>query len=165
MEKLSFWNRLCGIAISAGMQTSVLFCCGCKTSKASSTTVHSDSTRYRETVVSTIERVPTKMTDLVLTTDRLTRLTQLPKGYSLQTRSDDGADIRVESDGEGGLIVTAETPELISRKDSTVNEVETHIRDETQEVKKKEYNRPPTIGSIMMVVVLVGISIFIFKQQ
>lgn len=140
MEKLSFWNRLCVIAISAGMLTSVLCFCGCRTSKESSTAVRSDSTRYNVTVVSTIEQVPTKMTDLVLTPDHLTRLTQLPKGYSLQapTNEDGGANIRVESDGKGGLNIVAETPPMVQRKDSTAKEIETHIRDETKKTKNTD---------------------------
>ena len=167
MEKLSFWNRLCGIVISAGMLTSVLCFSGCKASKVSSTAVRSASTRYNVTVVSTIEPVPTKMTDLVLTPDHLTRLTRLPKGYSLQapTNEDGGANIRVESDGKGGLNIVAETSPMVQRKDSTAKEIETHIRDETTDKTVKEYNRPPTISKIMMIVFIVGFAVFVLKQQ
>lgn len=167
MEKLSFWNRLCGIAISAGMLTSVLCFCGCRTSKESSTAVRSDNTRYNVTVVSTIEPVPTKLTDLVLTPDHLTRLTQLPKGFFLQAlpNEEGGAKIRAESDGEGGLNIVAETPPMVQRKDSTAKEIETHIRDETTDKTVKEYNRPPTIDKIMMIVFIVGFSVFVLKQQ
>lgn len=140
MEKLSIWNRLYGIAISVGTLIGVLFCCGCKTSKASSTTARLDSTQFRETVVSTIEPVPRKRTVLALTPDHLIRLTQLPKGFSLQAspNEDGDANLWVESDGKGGLNVTAETSPMAQRKDSTVKEVETHIRDETTELKKKD---------------------------
>ena len=167
MGKLSFWNRLCGIVISAGMLTSVLCFSGCKASKVSSTAVRSDSTRYNVTVVSTIEPVPTKMTDLVLTPEHLTRLTRLPKGYSLQapTNEDGGANIRVESDGKGGLNIVAETSPMVQRKDSTAKEIETHIRDETTDKTVKEYNRPPTISKIMMIVFIVGFAVFVLKQQ
>ena len=167
MEKLSFWNRLCGIVISAGMLTSVLCFSGCKASKVSSTAVRSDSTRYNVTVVSTIEPVPMKVTDLVLTPEHLTRLTRLPKGYSLQapTNEDGGANIRVESDGKGGLNIVAETSPMVQRKDSTAKEIETHIRDETTDKTVKEYNRPPTISKIMMIVFIVGFAVFVLKQQ
>ena len=168
MEKLSIWNRLYGIVISVGTLIGVLFCFGCKASKeASSTAVRLDSTRYNVTVVSTIEPVPTKMTDLVLTPDHLTRLTQLPKGYSLQTptNEDGGANIRVESDGKGGLNIVAETQPMVQRKDSTAKEIETHIRDETTDKTVKEYNRPPTIAKIMMIVFIVGFAVFVLKQQ
>lgn len=165
MEKLSFWNRLCGIVISAGMLTSVLCFSGCKASKVSSTAVRSDSTRYNVTVVSTIEPVPTKMTDLVLTPEHLTRLTQLPKGYSLVAPSDEGVDLRVESNGNGELNIVAEAPMMSLRKDSTVKEIETHIRDETTDKTVKEYNRPPTISKIMMIVFIVGFAVFVLKQQ
>ena len=165
MEKLSFWNRLCGIVISAGMLTSVLCFCGCKASKVRSTAVRSDSTRYNVTVVSTIEPVPKKVTDLVLTPEHLTRLTQLPKGYSLVAPSDEGVDLRVESDGKGGLNIVAETPPMVQRKDSTAKEIETHIRDETTDKTVKEYNRPPTIAKIMMIVFIVGFAVFVLKQQ
>lgn len=136
MEKLSFWNRLCGIVISAGMLTSVLCFSGCKASKASSTAVRLDSTRYNVTVVSTIEPVPKNVTDLVLTPDHLIRLTQLPKGYSLVAPSGEGVDLRVESNGSGDLLVVAEAPMMSLRKDSIVQDIETHIRDETQTHEK-----------------------------
>lgn len=165
MGKLSFWNRLCGIVISAGMLTSVLCFSGCKASKVSSTAVRSDSTRYNVTVVSTIEPVPTKVTDLVLTQDHLTRLTQLPKGYSLVAPSDEGVDLRVESNGNGGLDIVAEAPMMSLRKDSIVQDIETHIRDETTDKTVKEYNRPPTISKIMMIVFIVGFAVFVLKQQ
>ena len=157
MEKLFILNRLYGIAISAGMLTSVLFLCSCKTSKESLTTAHLDSTQYSVTVVSTIEPVPTKLTDLLLTPDHLTRLTQLPKGYSLQapTNEDGGADIRVESDGKGGLNIVAETSPMVQRKDSTAKEIETHIRDETTETTVKNTGRPPFV-EIWIGMMLVG---------
>lgn len=167
MEKLFILNRLYGIAISAGMLTSVLFLCSCKTSKESLTTAHLDSTQYSVTVVSTIEPVPTKLTDLLLTPDHLTRLTQLPKGYSLQATSNEvgGANIRVESDGKGGLNVKAETPPMEMRKDSIVSDVETHIRDETQVTNAYEYKEPHTIRNSMIVVFLVGIALLVLKKQ
>lgn len=140
MEKLFIWNRLYGIAISAGMLTSVLCLCGCRTSKESSTAVRLDKTQSNVTVVSTIEPVPTKLTDLVLTPDHLIRLTQLPKGYSLVAPSDEGVDLRVESNGNGELNIVAEAPMMSLRKDSIVMDVETHIRDETK--TEKEVNNP-----------------------
>ena len=161
MEKLSIWNRLYGSAISAGMLTSVLCCCGCRTSKESSTAVRLDKTQSNVTVVSTIEPVPTKLTDLVLTPDHLIRLTQLPQGYSLQASPNDtgGARLRVESNGEGGLNIVAETPQMVSRKDSTTNEVETHIRDETTEsVSQKPVS---TLGPLTFLLgVLIGYLVF-----
>lgn len=165
MGKLSFWNRLCGIVISAGMLTSVLCFSGCKASKVSSTAVRSDSTRYNATVVSTIEPVPTKMTDLVLTPDHLTRLTRLPKGYSLQapTNEDGGANIRVESDGEGGLNIVAETPPMVQRKDSIVQDIETHIRDETQTHEKTTTGVLPSSDNTWAIVFLIA-AILIFVE-
>ena len=161
MEKLSIWNRLYGIAISAGMLTSVLCCCGCRTSKERSTAVRLDKTQSNVTVVSTIEPVPTKLTDLVLTPDHLIRLTQLPQGYSLQASPNDtgGARLRVESNGEGGLNIVAETPQMVSRKNSTTNEVETHIRDETTEsVSQKPVS---TLGPLTFLLgVLIGYLVF-----
>ena len=161
MEKLSFWNRLCGIVISAGMLTSVLCFSGCKASKVSSTAVRSDSTRYNETVVSTIEPVPTKMTDLVLTPDHLTRLTQLPKGYSLVASSDEGVDLRVESNGNGDLLVVAEAPMMSLRKDSIVQDIETHIRDETQNLKTTSGVLPASDNTWAVVFLIAAILIFV----
>lgn len=161
MEKLSFWNRLCGIVISAGMLTSVLCFCGCKASKVSSTAVRSDSTRYNVTVVSTIEPVPTKVTDLVLTPDHLTRLTQLPKGYSLVAPSNDGVDLRVESNGNGELNIVAETPMMSLRKDSIVQDIETHIRDETSSTQKTATGIPSSDNTWAIVFLIAAILIFV----
>lgn len=161
MEKLSFWNRLCGIAISAGMLTSVLCFSGCKASKASSTAVRLDSTRYNVTVVSTIEPVPTKLTDLVLTPDHLTRLTQLPKGYSLVAPSDEGVDLRVESNGNGDLLVVAEAPMMSLRKDSIVQDIETHIRDETQNLKTTTGVLPASDNTWAVVFLVAAILIYV----
>lgn len=161
MEKLSFWNRLCGIVISAGMLTSVLCFSGCKASKASSTAVRLDSTRYNVTVVSTIEPVPTKMTDLVLTPDHLTRLTQLPKGYSLVAPSDEGVDLRVESNGSGDLLVVAEAPMMSLRKDSIVQDIETHIRDETQNLKTTTGVLPASDNTWAVVFLIAAILIYV----
>lgn len=145
MEKLSIWNRLYGIAISAGTLIGVLFLCGCRTSKDTSTAVRSDSMLYNETVVSTIEPVPMKRTVLALTPDHLTRLTQLPPGFSLKapTKEEDGANLWVESDGHGGLNVSAELAPMVQKKDSAIKKVETHIRDET--IEKTEENMQPSI--------------------
>lgn len=156
MGKLLFWNRLCGIAISAGMLTSVLCLGGCKASKVSSTAVRLDSTRYNVTVVSTIEPVPTKLTDLVLTPDHLTRLTRLPKGYSLVAPSNEGVDLRVESNGSGELLVVAEAPMMSLRKDSIVQDIETHIRDETQTHEKTTTGVLPTSDNTWTVVFLIA---------
>ena len=161
MEKLSFWNRLCGIVISAGMLTSVLCFSGCKASKASSTAVRLDSTRYNVTVVSTIEPVPTKLTDLVLTPDHLTRLTQLPKGYSLVAPSGEGVDLRVESNGSGDLLVVAEAPMMSLRKDSIVQDIETHIRDETQNLKTTTGVLPASDNTWAVVFLVAAILIYV----
>lgn len=156
MGKLLFWNRLCGIAISVGMLTSVLCLGGCKASKVSSTAVRLDSTRYNVTVVSTIEPVPTKLTDLVLTPDHLTRLTRLPKGYSLVAPSNEGVDLRVESNGNGELNIVAEAPMMSLRKDSIVQDIETHIRDETQTHEKTTTGVLPASDNTWAMVFLVA---------
>lgn len=161
MEKLSFWNRLCGIVISAGMLTSVLCFSGCKASKASSTAVRLDSTRYNVTVVSTIEPVPTKLTDLVLTPDHLTRLTQLPNGYSLVASSDEGVDLRVESNGNGELKIVAEAPMMSLRKDSIVQDIETHVRDETQNLKTTTGVLPSSDNTWAVVFLIAAILIYV----
>lgn len=161
MEKLSFWNRLCGIAISAGMLTSVLCFSGCKASKASSTAVRLDSTRYNVTVVSTIEPVQTKLTDLVLTPDHLTRLTQLPKGYSLVAPSNEGVGLRVESNGNGELNIVAEAQMMSLRKDSIVQDIETHIRDETQNLKTTTGVLPANDNTWTVVFLIAAILIYV----
>lgn len=161
MGKLLFWNRLCGIVISAGMLTSVLCFSGCKASKASSTAVRLDSMRYNVTVVSTIEPVPMNVTDLVLTPDHLTRLTQLPKGYSLVASSDEGVDLRVESNGSGDLLVVAEAPMMSIRKDSIVQDIETHIRDETQNLETTTGVLPSSDNTWAVVFLIAAILIYV----
>lgn len=172
MEKLFIWKRLCGTAISAGMLTGVLLFCGCRTSLVSSTTARSDSTQYSVTVVSTIEPVPKKQTEMVLTQDRLTRLIQLPQGYSLSAEVNEGigTSLWVESDGKGGLNVRAETPVLVTRKDSVIKKVETHIRDETtvseknndQPLSVRWYERMSWMSSVALVLMVV---VYIIRKK
>ena len=163
MEKLSIWNRLYGIAIAVGTLIGVLFCCGCKTSKESSTAVRLDSTRFKEIVVSTIEPVPMQRIVLSLTPDHLTRLIQLPKGFSLQATPNEegGANLWVESDGKGGLNVNADTPTLVLKKDSIIREIETHIRDETTEEVGNNRNKVPIEEKILLVLGLILIVRFV----
>ena len=163
MEKLSYWNRLFGNLISVGMLIGVLLFSGCRTSKESLTTVRSDSMRYNVTVVSTIEPVRKKMKDLVLSPDHLTRLTHLPKGYSIQAASDnaDHVNLRIESLGDGGLNIIAESTPLVYKRDSITEEIETRIRDETYESKKNSTGFFDSLdnGTILLIIVFLLIYI------
>ena len=96
------------------------------------------------------------MTDLVLTPEHLTRLTQLPKGYSLVAPSDEGVDLRVESNGNGELNIVAEAPMMSLRKDSIVQDIETHIRDETQTHEKTTTGVLPASDNTWAVVFLIA---------
>jgi hypothetical protein len=102
-----------------------------------------------------------KVTDLVLTPDHLTRLTQLPKGYSLVAPSDEGVDLRVESNGNGELNIVAEAPLMSLRKDSIVQDIETHIRDETQNLKTTSGVLPATDNTWAVVFLIAAILIFV----
>ena len=100
---------------------------------------------------------------MVLTADHLTRLTQLPKGYSLVAPSDEGVDLRVESNGNGELNIVAEAPMMSLRKDSIVQDIETHIRDETQTHEKTTTGVLPASDNTWAVVFLIA-AILIFVE-
>jgi hypothetical protein len=96
MERSSFSNRRYVSAISAGMLSIVLLLSSCAASRESRTAIHSESLQRSGTEVITSVRDPMRMASLTL------------EGIGVQ-KKENGLDLRIESDGEGGLMVTAQT--------------------------------------------------------
>lgn len=115
----------------AGMLTVALLSSGCGSSrKASSETVRSDSLTTSVTERTTYAPVPKRTANLSVSAEQWLNLTRLPEGYGISTRQD-GLNIDIKSDGEGGVNVTA-TADSLGREVTTVREETTnHIRDET----------------------------------
>ena len=114
----------------AGMLTVALLSSGCGSSRrASSETVRSDSLTTSVTERTTYAPVPKRTANLSVSAEQWLNL-RLPEGYGISTRQD-GLNIDIKSDGEGGVNVTA-TADSLGREVTTVRkETTNHIRDET----------------------------------
>lgn len=108
MERSSFSNRHFAGAISAGMLSIVLLLSSCAASRESRTATHSGSLQRSGTEVITSARDPMRMASLTLEPERMKMIASLPEGIGVQ-KQENGLDLRIESDGEGGLMVTAQT--------------------------------------------------------
>lgn len=108
MERSSFSNRHFAGAISAGMLSIVLLLSSCAASRESRTAIHSGSLQRSGTEVITSARDPMRMASLTLEPERMKMIASLPEGIGVQ-KQQNGLDLRIESDGEGGLMVTAQT--------------------------------------------------------
>lgn len=107
MERSSFSNRRYVSAISAGMLSIVLLLSSCAASRESRTAIRSGSLQRSETEVITSVRDPMRMASLTLEPERMKMIASLPEGIGVQKKGN-GLDLRIESDGEGGLMVTAQ---------------------------------------------------------
>lgn len=72
------------------------------------TAIHSESLQRSGTEVITSVRDPMRMASLTLEPERMKMIASLPEGIGVQ-KKENGLDLRIESDGEGGLMVTAQT--------------------------------------------------------
>lgn len=150
-------KRLYANYILAGMLTAVLLSSGCASSrKASSETVRSDSLRTSVTEQTTYGPVPKRTATCSVSAEQWLNLSKLPAGFGLNYRND-GLNIDIQSDGEGGVNVTA-TADSIGRQ-VTVKHTETEhrIRDETtsNEVKERRTGLQQWIvGTIIAVLLL-----------
>lgn len=108
MERSLFSNRRYVSAISAGMLSIVLLLSSCAASRESRTAIHSGSLQRSGTEVITSVRDPMRMASLALEPERMKMIASLPEGIGVQ-KQENGLDLRIESDGEGGLMVTAQT--------------------------------------------------------
>lgn len=107
MERSSFSNRRYVSAISAGMLSIVLLLSSCAASRESRTAIRSGSLQRSETEVITSVRDPMRMASLTLEPERMKMIASFPEGIGVQ-KKENGLDLRIESDGEGGLMVTAQ---------------------------------------------------------
>lgn len=136
MKKSSIWNKLSGSAINASMLSVVLLLFGCAAGRESRTAIRLDSLSRTETEETTYESVPMTQTSLPLPPDHLQMVGKLPQGFGTSIKQN-GIGLKVESDGEGGLVITAETEDL--RKTVTTKKIlETSVSNLMEEEKTKE---------------------------
>lgn len=129
----------------AGMLTVALLSSGCGSSrKASSETVRSDSLSTSVTERTTYAPVPKRTANLSVSAEQWLNLTRLPEGYGISTRQD-GLNIDIKSDGEGGVNVTATADSTGRQVTVTRTETDHRIRDETVSNEVKE-TRPGAKG-------------------
>lgn len=164
MNGISIMRRLYENYIRASMLIVVLLLSACGSSrKASSETARSDSRKVSVTEQTTYEPVPKRTATLAVSADQWTILTKLPEGFGLNYRYD-GISLDVQSDGEGGVNVTA-TADSIGRKVNVTRTEEQHrIRDETSsEVTKKNNAGLQRIvgGTIIAALVIIFLGFFI----
>ncbi len=138
-------KRLYANYILASMLTAVLSLSSCASSrKASSATVRSDSLRTSVTEQTTYEPVPKRTATLKMDADQFLNLTKLPEGIGFSYRND-GLNIDIKSDGEGGVNVTATADSTGRQVTVTRTETDHRIRDETVSNEVKE-TRPGAQG-------------------
>lgn len=138
-------KRLYENCILVSMLTAVLSLSSCASSrKTSSETVRSDCLKVSVTEQTIYEPVPKRTATLAVSADQWTILTKLPEGFGLNYRYD-GISIDVQSDGEGGVNVTATSDSIGRQVNVTRTETDHRIRDETVSNEVKE-TRPGVQG-------------------
>lgn len=142
MRKLSFWNRRCVNVTSASMLTAVLLLSGCAANRESRTAVRSGSLQRSVTGEIIFGKAPTTLTSLALKPGLLRTIGGLPAGMGV-TEQHEGLDLRVESDGEGGVNVTAVSH---ARPEITVRET-SDMRLESEELRPGKNSRFPLFGT------------------
>ena len=133
--------------------------------KGHSETVRSDSLRTSVTEQTTYEPVPKRTATLSVSARQMKDLVNLSQGIGISARNN-GLSIDIQSDGEGGVNVTA-TADSLDRKVTTRSEMSDHrIRDETGE--SKNITQPGWKGVlwklIISAVVILGISTVIKRK-
>lgn len=152
-------KRLYENCILASMLTAVLSLSSCVSSrKASSETVRSDSLRTSVTEQTTFEPVPKRTATCSVSAEQWLNLSKLPAGFGLSYRND-GLNIDIQADGEGGVNVTATADSTGRQVTVTRTETDHRIRDETvsNEVKEKHTGLLSWIGGT----IIAGISLFL----
>lgn len=144
----------------------------CRTSKTTTsssqtdTQLLQDSTSYTRVESTTYFPVPVEQTSLAVPPDLLDRIIGLPTGMGIRTRQGD-TNLHIESDGEGGLLVTAETAPhqgVTTIKEESANRIraETNTQQtEASETKKIRYSMTHLfIAGLAVAVVVVVIMRF-----
>ena len=138
-------KRLYERCILAGMLTAVLSLSSCASSrKASSETARLDSLRTSVTEQTTFGPVPKRTATFSVSAEQWLNLSKLPVGFGLNYRND-GLSIDIQSDGEGGVNVTATADSTGRQVTTTRTETDHRIRDETVNSEVKE-TRPAAQG-------------------
>lgn len=138
-------KRLYERCILAGMLTAVLSLSSCASSrKASSETARLDSLRTSVTEQTTFGPVPKRTATFSVSAEQWLNLSKLPAGFGLNYRND-GLSIDIQSDGEGGVNVTATADSTGRQVTTTRTETDHRIRDETVNNEVKE-TRPAAQG-------------------
>lgn len=124
------------------MLSAVLLLSGCAANRESRTAVRSGSLQRSVTGEIIFGKAPTTLTSLALKPGLLRTIGGLPAGMGV-TEQHEGLDLRVESDGEGGVNVTAvshDRPEITVRETSD-------LRWESEEATAEEKQPVPSFGS------------------
>ena len=138
-------KRLYERCILAGMLTAVLSLSSCASSrKASSETARLDSLRTSVTEQTTFGPVPKRTATFSVSAEQWLNLSKLPAGFGLNYRNN-GLSIDIQSDGEGGVNVTATADSTGRQVTTTRTETGHRIRDETVNSEVKE-TRPAAQG-------------------
>lgn len=143
MNAYSFWSALRAGLLCAVIGAAALSAQSCRSTSSlreSRTAVRKDSLRQsvrRETVY---EPVPTTQTCLALTAGRLLELPRLPEGFGV-TAHDGRLSLRAESDGKGGVNITArhdgESRKVVTEEETTSNRILGEAETGVEEAEEK----------------------------
>ena len=149
MKGYSSWNVLreglrCAVIGAAAL--SVLSCKSTSSLQENRTVDRKDSLRQTVTKVITYEPVPKTQTSLTLDADRLLSLSRLPEGIGF-TAHDGRLSLHAESDGKGGVNITAqhegESQKVITEEKDVTNRIRDEAESQLEEVKE---TRPAAQG-------------------
>lgn len=124
------------------MLSAVLLLSGCAANRESRTAVRSGSLQRSVTGEIIFGKAPTTLTSLALKPGLLRTIGGLPAGMGV-TEQHEGLEVRVESDGEGGVNVTAVSH---ARPEITVRET-SDLKLESEEATAEEKQPVPSFGS------------------
>lgn len=142
MKGYSSWNVLreglrCAVIGAAAL--SVLSCKSTSSLQENRTVDRKDSLRQTVTKVITYEPVPKTQTSLTLDADRLLSLSRLPEGIGF-TAHDGRLSLHAESDGKGGVNITAqhegESQKVITEEKDVTNRIRDEAESQLEEVKE-----------------------------
>lgn len=139
------WNALrAGLlcAVIGAVALSVQSCKSTSSLQENRTAVRKDSLTQTATKVTTYEPVPITQTSLALDADRLLLLPTLPEGIGL-TAHDGRLSLRAESDGKGGVNITAqhegEERKVIQEEKTTSNRIRDEAENQLEKVKETRH--------------------------
>ena len=157
------WNALRAGLLCAVIGAVVLSVQSCKSTSSlqeNRTAVRKDSLTQTATKVTAYEPVPMTQTSLALDADRLLLLPTFPEGVGL-TAHDGRLSLRAESDGKGGVNITAqhegEERKVIQEEKTTSNRIRDEAESQLEEVKEKH----PGFLSWMGGTIIAGLLLFL----